>query len=509
MSSLLENITSDSIYLTLPATLLVAAVGIIFYRLSLHPLAHFPGPFEAKLSGSWRNRHYWQGQWHEDVVQLHKKYGPAVRIAPNELSLVDADALRLLYNHGTKAVKTDWYWVWQAPNAGPALFSALDKNIHAYLRKRVSAAYSMSSMLKYEDYMQECLDLMLQKLKKHAKAGNEVDMAKWAGYLAFDTVGSLGYGAPLGMLETESDVMALQENIHQGFTLMSNMGHYWGQARWLTNPYTMKMMEILGVPNFFDMFDKWTMKKLEARKQSENKEERLDMLSHFLKMKAPDGGPADDKDVLMEALNVIGAGADTTSIAMRACLYYLCKTPDAYRRIQQEIDEYYRSKGLRQPITYQQTLELPFFCAVTREATRLFPSIGYQLLRYAPADMIVEGKRIPIGTVLGMSPTAANRDPQVWGEDADEFNPSRWLSDEDKVRHLNTHDLTFGGTGPRTCIGRNIALIELHKFLAQFLHHFDAEFVDPEKPWRVQCMFFSNQHDMHMRIKYRNGLGDD
>ncbi|KAK4493587.1 hypothetical protein PRZ48_015254 [Zasmidium cellare] len=507
MSSLFPNLTYNSIYLTLPATLLIATLGLIAYRLTLHPLAHFPGTFEARLFDSWRNRRYRQGQWHEDVVQLHKKYGPAVRIAPNELSLVDADALRLLYNHGTKTIKTEWYTVWQAPNAGPALFSARDKNIHAYLRKRVSSAYTMSSMLRYEEYIQECLDVMLQKLKKHAQAGNDVDMAKWAGYLAFDIIGTLGYGAPLGMLETESDVMALQENIHQGFKLMSNMGHYWGQARWLTNPTTQKVLEILGVPNFFAMFDKWTADRLEVRRKSEGKEEREDMLSHFMKIKAPDGGPADDKDVLMEALNLIGAGADTTSIAMRACLYYLCKHPSAYRKVQQEIDEYYKSKNLQRPITYQQTLELPFFCAVVREATRLFPSIGFQLLRYAPEDIRVDGKTIPAGTAVGMSPMSANRDPKVWGDDAEDFNPSRWLGDEDKVRYLNTHDLTFGGTGSRTCIGRNIALVELHKFLAQFLHHFDAEFVDPEKPWTVHCVFFSNQSDMHVRIKYRGGLG--
>lgn len=101
---------------------------------------------------------------------------------------------------------------------------------------------------------------------------------------------------------------------------------------------------------------------------------------------------------------------------MRACLYYLCRAPDAYRRIQQEIDEYYKSRDLRRPITYQQTLEMPFFCAVVREATRLFPSIVYQLIRYAPEEMAVNGRKIPLGTPVGMSPMAANRDPKVWGK---------------------------------------------------------------------------------------------
>ena len=72
-----------------------------------------------------------------------------------------------------------------------------------------------------------------------------------------------------------------------------------------------------------------------------------------------------------------GAGADTTSIAMRSCLYYLCQTPEIYRQVQEEIDAYYKSKNVQRPISYQQALELPLLCAVIREAQRLFPSIVY------------------------------------------------------------------------------------------------------------------------------------
>lgn len=307
LASTINGVTLNNLGLTLFGSLVIPVIILILYRLLLHPLAiaKIPGPFQAKLSGSWRNGRYWKGQWHEDVLQLHKTYGAVVRIAPNEVSIVDANALKLLYNHGAKSVKTDWYHVWQPPDAGPALFPSQDRKFHAFLKKRVSAAYSMSAMLRYEKYIQECLDLMMRKLKKHAEAGNTIDMAKWTGYLAFDIVGTLGYGAPLGMLETESDVMALQENIHQGFWLMSNMGHYWGQARWLSSPISQKIFESLGVENFFAMFDKWTAEKLAARRKSENESEREDMLSHFLNMKAVDGSPAEDKEILVEALNLV------------------------------------------------------------------------------------------------------------------------------------------------------------------------------------------------------------
>lgn len=164
---------------------------------------------------------------------------------------------------------------------------------------------------------------------------------------------------------------------------------------------------------------------------------------------------------------------------MRTCLFYLCKNEAIYHQVQQEIDTYYQTHELTGPITYQQTLELPLFCACIREATRLLPSIVYQLLRYAPEDLIVDGKTVPPGTCVGISPIAANRDKAVWGvsetnestidfskrftgNDADDFNPSRWLGDAERLRFYNTHDMTFGGSGPRTCVGRIIALVCLH-----------------------------------------------
>jgi cytochrome P450 len=155
-----------------------------------------------------------------------------------------------------------------------------------------------------------------------------------------------------------------------------------------------------------------------------------------------------------------GAGADTTSIAIRACIHAICSRKAVYDRLQAEIDEYYDKSELTQPITYLQCQNLPYLIAVTREAMRLLPSIVYQLLRHAPeAGLTVDGKFIPPGTPVGMSPIAQNRDPKIWGDDAEEFRPERWLESEAKFRYMESNNMTFGGSGPRMCVGRNIALV--------------------------------------------------
>ena len=144
---------------------------------------------------------------------------------------------------------------------------------------------------------------------------------------------------------------------------------------------------------------------------------------------------------------------------MRTCLYYICLHPQVYRKLQKEIDDYYETNGLHEPISYSQTQGMPYLVAVAKEAMRLLPSIVYQLLRYCPENLSVNGKSIPAGTPVGVSPIAQNRDRDIWGPDADEFRPERWLESKERTAYLDLNNMTFGGNGPRMCIGRNIALV--------------------------------------------------
>lgn len=144
---------------------------------------------------------------------------------------------------------------------------------------------------------------------------------------------------------------------------------------------------------------------------------------------------------------------------MRACLFYVCKHAPVYRRLQAEIDEFFGACPDPKMLTYNQVRQLPFLNAVISEATRLHPSIIYQLLRRTPVELSVNGYKIPRDTPVGISPRAQNRDRAIWGDDADNFRPDRWLESEEKTRYFETVTMTFGGNGPRMCIGRNIALV--------------------------------------------------
>lgn len=145
---------------------------------------------------------------------------------------------------------------------------------------------------------------------------------------------------------------------------------------------------------------------------------------------------------------------------MSACLYYIGTHADTYQQLQLEIDQFYESQNLSEPITYRQTQQMPFLKAVVSEALRLWPSIMYQLLRVSPG-IVIDKHYIPAGYDIGISPIAQNRDQAVFGPDANEFRPERWLQSDEIIATYERYNMTFGGSGPRTCIGKNIALVSI------------------------------------------------
>lgn len=281
--------------------------AILFYRAVLHPLKSIPGPFLARFTGLWRSYHYFRGTWHDDVLAIHERYGRVVRIAPDEVSVVDSETLKNLYGHGKPAKKTPWYSTWEIPGAATAFFAQQDPKYHSFLRKRVSHVYSMTSIVAMEPYIQGCLDLMLQLLRKHADAGNIVDISEWTNAFAYDVVGEIAYGERFGHLQTETDVMGFRQAIFDRFYWMANMGHMWGQMFLVDNPIGSGIMRLTGMINTkpYQSFAAWTDGKVRARRDGKEGTDRKDMLNHFLQMKQFNGEPAKHEEVMMEALNIV------------------------------------------------------------------------------------------------------------------------------------------------------------------------------------------------------------
>lgn len=85
--------------------LAIAIITKFVYNIYLHPLRKVPGPFLAGATELWRSTKYASGQWHQEILDLHRQYGPVVRVSPNEVSFVDRAALEQVYGHSTGTKK--------------------------------------------------------------------------------------------------------------------------------------------------------------------------------------------------------------------------------------------------------------------------------------------------------------------------------------------------------------------------------------------------------------------
>lgn len=102
--------------------------------------------------------------------------------------------------------------------------------------------------------------------------------------------------------------------------------------------------------------------------------DRSDLLRHFQSSKNADGTPMSPMDVFGESMNVVGAGADTTAISVRAIIRYVCTNPRVYKKLQEEIDSAFATGKLSELPKFAEGTSLPYFQAVIKEALRVFPA---------------------------------------------------------------------------------------------------------------------------------------
>lgn len=126
--------------------------------------------------------------------------------------------------------------------------------------------------------------------------------------------------------------------------------------------------------------------------------------------------------------------------------------------------------------------EMPFLHAVVHEGLRLYPTVPHTV-REALKDTTIGDVVVPKGTAVIIAPMGYNRITSLWGPDAMEFNPDRWIDKDGKVSITGsaTSQYSFGTFlhGPRSCIGQNFARMELKCLLSAMMLNFRFELMDP------------------------------
>ncbi|KAL0070419.1 hypothetical protein AAF712_002250 [Marasmius tenuissimus] len=222
-----------------------------------------------------------------------------------------------------------------------------------------------------------------------------------------------------------------------------------------------------------------------AADQNEKTVAGRDLLTLLVKsnMNEKQGQQMSDDDVLAQVPTFMIAGHETTSTATTWTLYVLSQRPDIQTKLREEL--------LKVPTdtpTMDQLNDLPYLDAIVRETLRVHPPVP-STSREAQQDGViplsepVNGKNyveVRKGQTMPISILALNRSKKLWGEDAREFNPDRWVngSVDTALPGVWGNMMTFLG-GAKSCIGFRFALVEMKALLFSLVRTFEFELAVP------------------------------
>jgi cytochrome P450 len=371
----------------------------IFYNLFLHPLRRFPGPKLAAITKF--QALYYRGvgkavAWNHE---LHQKYGPVVRVTPNELSFIQPEAWRDINGHriGGKPNFTK-----DATFYGRDFFLAegesggiirSDDVSHARQRRLISAAFSDKSLREQEPLLRQYVDTLVSKLSEMSKAEDDkVNIVDWYNFTTFDIMADLTFGEPLHLLDK---------------------GDYstWVRALFSAFKFLVFQQVARSIPGLEAVLQTFLPKSVQEKKERhlkfatervdkrlQMKTDRPDIWTYVLRFSNSEENK--DRGLSMNEMysnssTFMLAGTETTATLLSGVTYMLLKHPTYMKKLVAEIRETFPT---RESITLQKLALLEYLNACIEEALRLYPPVAVGMPRIVPAQgAVICDEEIPGG----------------------------------------------------------------------------------------------------------------
>lgn len=435
-----------------------------------------------------------------DLTKLHEKY-PILRIGPNNLSFGGIDAIKDIYGHSTSCIKDLKYSI--TAGTHPHLFDVVDKPTHAAKRKRLSAAFAIKNLERWEFKVARTTERLLAAFDKlcteplppntdPVASDLTVNFNEWVNLFTIEAINNIALSSTLGLLEQGNDVVTAQKM--DGTTYKAHYRKSQNQGAYATSHFVWDYTNFELFVRLSKFIPSWRKVWKDAepfkdviyhqavsRLDRYNKGEKLDDFFSAL-MDDKSGNPynLDWGEIVGEIAAIIDAGADTTAIALTQILELLIRHPEHLETLRKEVDGILAPEDIIAP--YGKVKDLPFLRAVLDEGLRVIPPTSAGLPRRTPPEgAMILGEWIPGDTSVSMTIYTAHHDPTAF-PNSDEFQPHRWMDLEERKR-MEPYFVPFS-TGARGCIGRNISYLEQTVVLASLVHRY--EFALPDSEWKLQ-----------------------
>ncbi|KAI5199371.1 benzoate 4-monooxygenase cytochrome-like protein P450 [Aureobasidium subglaciale] len=492
-----------------PIVLAASAAAYLLNNKFYKGLNKYPGVPIAAYTNWWRFFEVWGQKTEYTHVALHKQHGDIVRLGPNVLSFADPKAIKIIYGLNKGMTKSDFYPVQQAVSKGKrlqSLFSTTFEDYHAKYRRCVNGAFAMSSLVEYEPLVDSTTDVYIERTKELycGEKGQRCDFTRWLQFYAFDVIGELTWSKRLGYIEKDQDVDGIIEFLNKFLSYAAPIG----QMPFLDlllekNPLKLQL-EKWGINKKVFPVTKFALDRSGERKDEMQKvretgivEKRpgrgIDLLTKFNQAQHDHPEFMTDAQVLAASTSMVFAGSETTAISLSSIFYHLVRHPKVYEKLMQELDDAAETGAIQQrennKVSWAESQKLPYLDAVIQESFRMHPAAGLILERITPAQGIeICGEHIPGGVIVGCNSWVLHRRPEVFGADVETFRPERWIdADPLKLKEMKATMFQFGA-GARTCIGKNISLLEIYKLVPTFLRTFEIEMACDDWKTRNACL---------------------
>ncbi|KAG0647709.1 Cytochrome P450 monooxygenase [Hyphodiscus hymeniophilus] len=500
------RILVSKIYEYLPYLVPLLLIVHLIRRRYGSPLRKYPGPVLASFSRLHSLLSVASGKYPDRITALHARYGPIVRIAPNELSFSSPEAARELLSAGKGFHKTPFYSVFPPPE-NPDIFTETREDVHARKKRVANVPYSMAAMQQLTPFIDETIEVLLSKLNN---SEGKVDLGDWLHFFAFDVLGEVAFSRKFGFLVQGVDIDDTIKTIDDSQWYNGIVGQVPELNHLFRNNPLWKLVPAIKMGKSA-LITQMALNEMGKRKPFEKsggrtdmEADRKDLLQSLIEghLKSPD--KFGEGDVFAVAHGAISfAGSDSTASTMQSFFWHVLRDPRVYSAVVSEVLTASKSGKLSERVTWAEAQQLPYFQACLKEAMRTRPAVGVNISRLIPqGGAEVNGTWLPGGTSVAVNGWVLHKDKRIFGEDADDFKPERWLEDEEKAKKMERYMFQFGG-GSHLCIGRNLALLEMNKILPLLLKEYDIELIHPDRPLNANTTFFVVQSGLEVLIKRR------
>ncbi|KAJ5523622.1 hypothetical protein N7513_013166 [Penicillium frequentans] len=362
----------------------------------------------------------------------------------------------------------------------------------------------MTSLVAMEAYVSECTSVLFQRLSELAASAQTFDLQHWMQYYAFDAIGSITLQKRFGFLDVGTDQNGLIAALHSYLVYSARVGVY---SEW--HPLLSKLVTLLPMSGISHL-QAFAEQQISTASNNLGHEKDVSInvgqggsfLTRLLKMHSDNPSKLTKADIFTTCITNIGAGSDTTSVSLTSVMYHLMANPSKYETLCAEIHEADKQGNLSSPyISFQEAQKLPYLQACIKEALRMHPATGLPLARVVPeGGTTLCGRFFPAGSIVGVNAWVIHSNKSVFGADAELYRPERWLESSELSSAMDRNFMAFGG-GARTCIGKNISLLEIGTLVPNLIRTFHFELVDQNLEPECENVWFVKQKNIRCKVR--------